>query len=286
MTLPTADSPYGEWSEDDAGLPCFDLDPEARADPDAPLEHLLSTGVMTALVNRWGDLRLMTCAGGEGQKALRPSRWMCASDLLVNAVVDGELHSLLPGQLDKGRRARWGTGYARFHGTLKRTGFAAEFTQELIAPWDDSAGIHGRFAVRNLGQRPIELTLRVCAQVAAVPEAGSVDPLVEGGEGWVRAAAAHPSLGDVILVGPDGWAPSREHVSLVLSRACRLEAGEEVRFHAWLGCTPGGTSADIGLLRDQARSLEPARERMEWAERLARDIPGAGQRRPDRSFNE
>ena len=123
-------SPYGKWSVDEAGLPCFDLAPEAAQDHDAPLEHLMSTGVITALVNRWGDLRLMTCAGSDGQTALRPSPWYCLSDLLLSVEACGEFYSLIPGQCDQGRSARWGTGYAAFKGDLIRPGLALEVFQE------------------------------------------------------------------------------------------------------------------------------------------------------------
>jgi hypothetical protein len=268
---PLSHCPFGRWSLDEAGLPCFDLDPECAADLDAPLEHLLSTGAMTALVNRWGDLRMLTCAGGKGQAALRPAQWFCLSDLLFSMQAGEEFYALLPGQWDAGRRARWGVGYAGFSGGLTRPGLALGLELSFIAPWDGSLGIAACLALVNRGAAPLEFTLRACAQIAAldgVGEGGLSEAPFAGGDGWAAAAGKHPELGRILLFAPDGWSPARENVSLVLSRSFRLEPGQNLRLTAWAGCALGLTAVDLAAFRRARLELDPAAERLGWAGRL------------------
>lgn len=269
--IPSDASAFGQWSTDEAGLPCLDLDLRRDPSPDAPLDHLMSTGVMTARINRWGDLRLMTCAGGDGQRSLRPSQWWCLSDLLLSLEVNGQLHSLLPGQGESAREVRWGIGYARFKDCFLTPEFTIEITQEFTAPWDDSSGIVGSFRVRNTGTRPLIGKVRLMAQVACVPSkeeaAGKLS--FDGGDGWIAAEAAHESLGKVVLLGPDGWQPGREFATLVLARPVEMAPGTEIRFHGWVGCTPRNAHPEVAALRARAAALDPSEERRNWAKRLA-----------------
>jgi hypothetical protein len=265
-------SPYGKWSNDEVGLPCFDLNLETTPDPDAPLDHLMSTGVITALINRWGDLRMMTCAGGEGQAALRPSPWHCLSDMLLTLELGSEFYSLVPGQCDPGRSVRWGIGYASFEGSLTRPELSLKVHQEFIASWDDSPGIIASFTLQNQGALPIETNIRIGAPIAALGEmieSDANDAAFEGGEGWIRADAAKFFLGKAILIGPDGWKPSCEYVTLILSHLYRLNPGQMIRFNAWVGCTPGNFSVDVAALRQKVVNFVPVEERKKWVARLA-----------------
>jgi Glycosyl hydrolase 36 superfamily, catalytic domain len=269
--IPANASSFGQWSTDDSGLPCFDLNLSNAPEPDAPLEHLMSTGVVTARIDRWGDLRLMTCAGGDGQKSLRPSRWWCLSDLLLSLEINGTPYSLLPGQGEQERVVRWGVGYAHFTDRFVTADFSIEVSQLFTAPWDDSTGIVGSFQLRNIGNRPMVGRVRLMAQVASVDNQiadRSALPF-QAGPGWITADAAHQSLGQAVLLGPDAWQPKREFATLVLTHPTEIALNSEFTFQGWVGCTPKNLNPDIPALRRQLSAFDPADHRRKWAARLS-----------------
>lgn len=264
-------SAFGKWSTDDAGLPCFGLNPESPADSSAPLDHLMSTGVMTALIDRWGGLKLMTCAGGNGQKRLRPSPFQCLSDLFLTIDSGGDSYSLFPSEWDQPRRARWGIGFARFDGAFTRGDLKLGLAQEIVAPWTDEPGVVGQFTVKNDGGETVEIVLQLRAQIAALPgnasETDQATPF-EGGDGWVASKAVHSSLGQALLVGPGGWKAAREYFSLLLTKRVTLAPGEATSFAAWVGCTLDRPSPVPATLQARLAAFDPSSERQKWADRL------------------
>jgi hypothetical protein len=123
---------YGNWNRDESGLPCFDLAVDPEVDQDAPLLHLLGTGRLSALINRWGSLRCFTTAGGNGYLEFRKGTpWYGLSEMMGVVDIEGERYALFGGGNDVA--VRYGTGYASFSG--KRFRPAVEST----AIWVTSA---------------------------------------------------------------------------------------------------------------------------------------------------
>jgi len=109
---------YGAWGRDGSGLPFFDLLVADDDVPDAPFRHLLSTGHLSAMADRWGNVNLFTTEGGF--LWLNPADSCKARGLIYLMMeVDGELISLIYSELTSKERIRIGTGSIEYCGTLK-----------------------------------------------------------------------------------------------------------------------------------------------------------------------
>lgn len=272
--LPATGSAYGRWARDEGGLPCFELAPEAGPEADAPLKHLLSTGRMTATVDRWGALTLSTTAGGDGFVELLPDRWRCRSALTpVVELADG-LHSLLPGEAGPGRTARYGTGYARFAG-IHDLGSERrlEVTVAVIAPWQGGDGVIAEISLTNRGMVPLRGRWSVRGDLA--PWAGEEDEAagadrIRLAPGLAAAPGPQPGPGFSALVGDRAWTAHRRFHSLWLEHPLELAPGATASTRVWIGAL-GAT--DPAAIRDRLADFSATAERTAWAARLAPVAP-------------
>jgi hypothetical protein len=185
-----------------------------------------------------------------------------------------DFYSLFPSEWDRGRRARWGVGYARFDGSFTRENLRLGLSEEIVAPWDDGVGVVVRFTIRNDGANELQFTPQLRAQIAALPREAdpSEAPVAlpfEQGDGWVAGKAITPALGEAVLVGPRGWKAAREYVSLVLTKPMTLRPGASVEFAVWVGCTLSKSNFDREEMQARLASFDPGAERQTWAKRLA-----------------
>jgi hypothetical protein len=108
---------YGKWMKDDAGMPCFDADLERNPAPYVPFTHLLSTGRAGALVDQWGNVKLITTEAGT--VSFTPSSFRTRSGLYPMLELGGQLYGLVYSELNRNKSLRYGTGYASYRGELK-----------------------------------------------------------------------------------------------------------------------------------------------------------------------
>src|SRR5438552_1273339 len=101
---------YGSWTVDAAGLPCFDLTLEDSQALNAPFRHLISTGHVSAMTDRWGNINLFTTEGGF-LWLNSPDSPASRSSLYFMLQAGGELHSLLFSELQTREKVRVGTGW-------------------------------------------------------------------------------------------------------------------------------------------------------------------------------
>src|ERR1700677_3624850 len=101
---------YGNWATDTAGLPCFDLVVGDRQAPDASFRHLISTGHVSAMADRWGNVNLFTTEGGFVWLN-SPESTYARSSLYMTMEIEGEPISLLYSELTKREKIRVGVGY-------------------------------------------------------------------------------------------------------------------------------------------------------------------------------
>lgn len=260
-------SNYGIWSKDSAGLPCFNLKPEAGPDRDSPMRHLMGTGRLSALADRWGGLRLFTTDGGNGFVPLHPASSRCRSAFYSTLILDGEPFSLFPADLDTGRRTEYGTGYVMHSGTLSRGKWRAGFEQTIWAPFDMGRGLLCKVRLTNTGKGMLDAGWRVSSDQAQfrVEEEPSVND-VKLGDGFALARWPAKEIGWIGLVGPAGWAGERAFHQLRLQRRIRLAPGRSVEAVFWLGY---GATADLTAIRQSISRNTFRRSRQEWKRLLA-----------------
>jgi hypothetical protein len=269
-----ASSSYGHWAEDDSGLPCFDLVPDAGADLDAPLTHLMSTGSVTAFVDRWGCVNLSTSIGGKGHFELLPNRWRCRSLVMPVVEIAGELHSLLPCDATTEKQARYGTGHAQFSGDYSlEAGHRLHVAMNLIAPWQQGNGIVAEVSFHNRGDAPTEGIWSIRSDLA--PWSHEEDESESGKmlrlqPGLAAAPCAKTEAGFAALIGPEDWTAHRRFHTVRLERPRVLQPGESLTLRVWCGCLG---STDPNEIRKLLQEFDAKSERLEWAARLAPVVP-------------
>src|ERR1700761_2903628 len=100
---------YGTWGTGSSGLPHFDLKVEDDDAPDAPFRHLISTGHLSAMADRWGNVNLFTTEGGLTWLN-SPMSSTARGSIYLMMEVEGELISLIFSELTRKDSIRYGTG--------------------------------------------------------------------------------------------------------------------------------------------------------------------------------
>lgn len=265
---------YGQWTHDDAGLPCFDADLQRHPAPYANFSHILSTGTAGALADRWGNVRLITSE--DGPVCLTPTTWRTRSGLYAMLETGGQLVSLVHSELKENQRIRYGTGAIEYRADRVAEGMRLTVTQEIYTPPDRDRALGCVFTFKNSGTAPITGTLSLASDVFIRPGLGyeewlkSLRPACGAGFAVFRRASA--VLGDVYLVGGAEWAGSTDAHTLRLSRQVALQPGETLTAAVLLGY---GTHADVAERRARLVRTSPAAARRAWAARLAAfAVPG------------
>ncbi|MDR1145829.1 MAG: hypothetical protein LBK71_06820 [Verrucomicrobiales bacterium] len=264
MTTPFALEPlcHGTWTSDEAGLPAFDLTLRDDDCPDMPFAHLLGTGRLSALADRWGNVNLFTTEGGFRWLNLRNNA-VARSSLYLMMETGGELVSLLHSELTRKGRIRVGTGYVEYHGELDTAAASLHVVAEIFAAPDRGRVIGARFTLTNRGGRPLTARFRLCADVT--PSDGDAAPAPQTGRASVSGAGhaafpqAHPELGDVFLLADPSWQGAAHRLTLRLCQELTIPAGASVTVS---GVTGYGAVPEFA-------APDPAAARRQWAARLA-----------------
>jgi hypothetical protein len=262
---------FGSWRTDDFGLPCFDLAVRDDEHPYAPFSHLLATGRLSSLADRWGCMSLFTTSGGRGFCTISANRHQCSSGLYaVLCTADGERHSLITGSLEN-RRVRYAVGAVEWEAETVCAGTRLRIVQEVAAPPDGSPFMVARFTLEHLAGPALTGELHVVCDCTLVDRYHApILQTVQGGPWWsvLPVGGEHPGLGEIFIVGAGegGWLPGpASTVGFRLGRACEMRPGQRVQLGTAVGF--GGAQA-----RERARAaaaLGPEAARRAWAERLA-----------------
>ncbi len=252
---------FGTWEHDEAGLPCFRANLEEKLAVDYPFHHLLSTGRLGALADRWGNLRLFTTEGGYTAITGKGSR--TRSGLYAMLEHDGELFSLLHGELTQQTGTRYGLGYAEYTGKLLSGNLHLGVKQVFVAKPDKRTGMTAHFEIRNLGPKCLKTRLFLRSDVDFSDETSP-----RYGKGWAARPLANRELGEWVLASSSEWrgdAPVK--TSLRLTRSLTLKPGETARLTGYAGYGPKIETAEIRTQLGEAMA-QTAREL--WKTRLER----------------
>jgi hypothetical protein len=214
-TSPLPPQGFGVWSKDSQGLPAFDLLPTlAAAAPTAPFAHLISAGRAGGLVDRWGNVRLITTEGGTTTITPVTTRTRGGLFALVETATD--VISFVYSELPRRGAIRYGTGYATYEGSAQVQGQPLSFTQDVAASPEDVSALAGTFTFTNKGNATVRANLVIQSDVymrPGQPYADFVKSLhAATAEGAARFVNVTPAVGDVYLLGPKEFqAETREH---------------------------------------------------------------------------
>jgi hypothetical protein len=256
---------YGHWSHDDAGLPCFDLEVEGDA-INEPFRHLMATGRLSAMVDRWGDVKLFTTEGG--YQVLAPSRrWASRSGLYLVVEANGARVSLFHSELRRNKSIRYGIGYAAYGGEVhKGDTIHLEVEQVFMAPAHKKAELVGIFALRNTGSQRIRGHVEARSDILPGRFADAPPCEVEHGSGYVLAPRCGDIPGDLMLVGSSDFEGGSERGTLVLRGALDLAPGEVRTLRFTVGY---GDAAEIRARQEALADYSPQTIRQAWKELLA-----------------
>jgi hypothetical protein len=266
---------YGDWSRDDAGLPCFDANLERHPAPYTFFSHIISTGTLGALADQWGNIKLITTE--DGPVCLTPAAaGRTRSGIYAMLEVDGQTYSLIYSELQENKRIRYGTGYVEYQGELSAGKIRLTVKQELYAPPDKDRSLQGQFTFRNSGSETITGRLWLRSDVFVRP-GSSYENWVKNlrpdcGAGFARFLGASEVLGDVFLVADAQWkGSSREHC-LMLSQHVTLAPGQSLTAPMLLGYQ---NHMEVRERQNKLAHTHPAESRRMWSKRLsAFSVPG------------
>jgi hypothetical protein len=255
---------YGTWTTDAAALPCFDLVVGDRQAPESAFRHLISTGRVSAMADRWGNVNLFTTEGGF-LWLNSPTSSYARSSLYMTMEVDGEPISLLYSELTKREKIRVGVGYIEYVGEVNWRGARFRITQQVFALPDRGCSLQGHFTLTNLGARDEKLSLEIRGDVIPTrTDSGGDRPTMHRRFLTESNCAIFPEIeglpGGVFLAAADSsWAPSACRCTLRLTRELVLAAGESVSAECATGYNRKSYSSFVPL----------AEARRQWSRKLA-----------------
>jgi hypothetical protein len=258
---------FGSWTSDDAGLPVFALTPHNTHGADAPFTHLLSTGHLSALVNRWGNVNLFTTEGGFIWLS-PPDSCLSRGSIYLMLEIGGELISLIFGELTARQGVRYGIGSVEYSGEyagqLKQGSIHLKVVQRVFALPDRDRRIYSRFTLTNLSDQPLNARVDIRSDVTPTrpefPKEKVQRDYPQTPAGWAVFPNIHPQLGDVYLAASADWTNQSRRDSLRLSQSIALAPAANWSAGAMLGYGAVETrSVEIPTLVDA---------RQQWAKRL------------------
>lgn len=275
-----AESSFGQWSHDATGLPCFVLTATAEDHPYHPFRHLMATGKLGALADRWGNLSLFTTDGGDGYVQITHAMHQCRSGLYPMLRIGEDWVSLLYGELQRQQVCRYGVGYAEYLGNAEGRWGTVAVEQGYYAAPDALPGIRGEFTLRNVGPSPIEAELVLCGDCTLVDRYHQENTLdVQTGAGEAILPKVHPGLGDFFLLGPkDAVGQVVSSVAIGVAIPIRLAPDESMSVAAMVGYGRAENRQDV---RSDLRRRSADAIRLAWADVLGKvdlDTPEAWMR--------
>jgi len=264
---------FGTWTTNPVGLPCFDLKVDAAGAIDAPFRHLMSTGHLSAVADRWGNVNLFTTEGGFTWLN-SPSSSFSRSSLYMMLNHQGELVSLLFSELNEQKKIQIGCGYIRYEGEVKRNGLNLAIEQEVFAAPDRSRMIRGQFILTNRSLEALTVRLEIRSDVVPPgmprPSKENRQFLAKPGVGVFKKGVAQ--LGDVFLAAEPQWEATATSIALILFQEVTIESGVSLTIPCAVGYGDGVDKIEpITLLEAQTewqRTLLPYRVKApeEWME--------------------
>jgi len=259
---------YGNWSHDDAGLPCFDAALERHPAPFAFFCHLMSTGTIGAVADQWGNLKLISTE--DGPVSISPASGKTRSGLYAMLESEDRLSSLIYSELNADKRIRYGTGYIEYSGALSDGSMHLTVRQEIYAPPNKSRSLCGQFTLQNSGRRAIRGKIRVCSDIFIRP-GPSYAHWVSGlrpecGPGFAAFRQADAVLGDVFLTAGSQWTGSAHAHTLQLSQTIDLLPGQTLTIPIVVGY---GNHADYRQAAMELPPISPQQARQMWQNRLS-----------------
>ena len=229
---------FGHWTTDAENLPCFDLLLEDGQAPDASFRHLIGTGHVTAMTDRWGNVNLSTTEGGF-LWLNSPNSSFARSSLYLVMEAGGEQVSLLHSELTRREKIRIGTGYVEYSGELRAGEIHLRVVQQFFALPDRRRTIQGRFFLTNLGGATPGLRLEIRGDVTSSRSGGTSRPTAT--RPWLAepGRVVFPNVGElpggVFLASGPEWTGTAHRLTLRLERQVALAAGETLVIDAETG---------------------------------------------------
>jgi hypothetical protein len=155
---------YGNWGEGSSGLPHFDLMVEDDEADDAPFRHLISTGHLSAMADRWGNVNLFTTEGGFIWLN-PPDSTLARGSIYLMMEVEGELISLIYSELTRKEGIRIGTGSIEYRGEVETDRVHLRIVQQVFALPNRERQIYARFTLTNLAKTPLLGRLEIRSDV-------------------------------------------------------------------------------------------------------------------------
>lgn len=223
---------FGAWTEDAAGLPCFDLVSANQTAIDASFRHLISTGHISALADRWGNINLFTTEGGF-RWFNSPEDCSARSSLGLMAWCEGEWTSLFYSELPLQLGIRMGAGYVEYAGEARIGNGRFRLEQQIFAIPNRDKFLSAHFRLVRLDDGPdIPLKLEIRSDVTLWDKK---NPAFSGEDGCAVLNQAGDPLDAFFLAIDPNWQASHIGSSLRLSRDL-VVGGLETSF---LSCAVG-----------------------------------------------
>lgn len=231
---------FGTWTRDAVDLPCFDLKIAGEDAIDAPFRHLISTGHLSAMADRWGNVNLFTTEGGF-LWFNSPYNCLSRSSIYLMLETDGELVSLLFSELNEQEKIRVGTGYIRYAGGLRHRGIDLGVQEEFYTAPDRSRILRGHFTLTNRSGKPFQARLSIRSDVMPPGincKLGEKWPMVAG-PGVASIPRLIPQLGNIFLTAGTEWKAEVIGMALALQREVTLQPGASITFDGAVGYGDG-----------------------------------------------
>jgi len=270
---------FGTWSEDCAGLPCYDLYPGNGTAAYAPFSHIISTGRFGALLNQWGNCHLLTCEAGT--ISLTPNTPHTRSGLYPVIEVSSKDSKeprtpLLYAELAERKGIRYGIGFAEYRGSQQLESGTLEVKFTVSAAPDESRQLLGVCEIAYAGSDDLEARFAWFSDVWPRPLHDDYNKWIQDRKPIARPAmtgfaALHPHLGSLILQGEPTATGETESHQARLWQEERLSPGTTYRFCCRIGLADS-ESEFAKKLPNPSGELRQHREK--WAEKTrSADFP-------------
>lgn len=225
---------YGRWTNDAAGLPCFDLSLSGLPALDAPFRHLLGTGHLTALADRWGNVNLFTTEGGL-QWFNSPENACARSSLGLMAKIDGEWVSLFHSELAAKNGIRCGVGYVEYSGEVTMGAGRFRVTQRVFCAPGREKYLGADFRLQRIDDgTPVRVRLEIRSDMTL----GRAEPVFVARDGLAVFQDVGEGLGNFFLTADEAWEASSLRSNLRLGRDFTIEGEGDVFVNCAVGYGP------------------------------------------------
>jgi hypothetical protein len=254
----------GTWGEGQNGLPHFNLVVKDDDATDSPFRHLISTGHVSAMADRWGNVNLFTTEGGF-LWLNSPESCKARGSIYIMVEIEGELFSLIYSELTHKLGVCLATGSVGYRGELKTDRVHLQIVQQVFALPDRGRQIYARFTLTNLAATPFEGRLEIRSDVTPT-RPGTLNPkptrrYPATPPGWAVFPQISEQIGDVFLAVSDPWPAASKRDYLCLAQSVKIASGSVFTIGAATGYGPQQTSPLA------VPTLEEAHR--QWATRLA-----------------